>query len=55
LIDALLTHTQDGGILSNTPTERILDDHSRRKSLIFASICGTRLGDEPETVWEILN
>ena len=30
----------DGGILSNTPTERIFDDEPRRNSLIFRCISG---------------
>ena len=45
----------DGGILSNTPTERIFDDHPRRNSLIFAVHLWNPTGDEPQTVWEILN
>ena len=45
----------DGGILSNTPTERIFDDSPRRNSLIFAVHLWNPTGDEPETIWEILN
>jgi NTE family protein len=45
----------DGGILSNTPTERIFDDHPRRNSLIFAVHLWNPTGDEPETIWEILH
>ena len=45
----------DGGILSNTPTERIFDDHPRRNSLIFAVHLWHPTGDEPETIWQILN
>jgi NTE family protein len=45
----------DGGILSNTPTERIFDDHPRRNSLIFAVHLWNPTGDEPATIWEILN
>jgi NTE family protein len=45
----------DGGILSNTPTERIFDDHPRRNSLIFAVHLWNPTGEEPETIWEILN
>jgi len=45
----------DGGILSNTPTERIFDDHPRRNSLIFAVHLWNPTGDEPQTIWEILN
>src|SRR5262245_60703204 len=45
----------DGGILSNTLTERIFDDHPRRNSLIFAVHLWNPTGNEPETIWEILN
>jgi NTE family protein len=45
----------DGGILSNTPTERIFDDQPRRNSLIFAVHLWNPTGDEPETIWEILH
>jgi NTE family protein len=45
----------DGGILSNTPTERIFDDSPRRNSLIFAVHLWHPAGPEPETIWEILN
>jgi NTE family protein len=45
----------DGGVLSNTPTERIFDDHPRRNSLIFAVHLWHPAGPEPETIWEILN
>ena len=45
----------DGGILSNTPTEAIFDDNPRRNSLIFAVHLWNPTGDEPETIWEVLN
>ena len=45
----------DGGILSNTPTERIFDDSPRRNSLIFAVHLWHPTGEEPETIWQILN
>jgi NTE family protein len=45
----------DGGVLSNTPTERIFDDQPRRNSLIFAVHLWHPTGSEPETIWEILN
>ena len=45
----------DGGILSNTPTERIFDDRPRRNSLIFAVHLWNPTGEEPTTIWEILN
>jgi NTE family protein len=45
----------DGGILSNTPAERIFEDNPRRNSLIFAVHLWNPTGEEPETIWEILN
>jgi len=45
----------DGGILSNTPSERIFDDNPRRNSLIFAVHLWHPAGPEPETIWQILN
>jgi NTE family protein len=45
----------DGGILSNTPTERIFDDHPRRNSLIFAVHLWNPTGEEPSTIWETLH
>jgi NTE family protein len=45
----------DGGILSNTPTERIFDELPRRNSLIFAVHLWHPAGPEPETIWQILN
>jgi NTE family protein len=45
----------DGGILSNTPTERIFDDNPRRNSLIFAVHLWHPAGPEPETIWQTLN
>jgi NTE family protein len=45
----------DGGILSNTPTEAIFDDHPRRNSLIFAVHMWNPMGSEPETIWEVLH
>jgi NTE family protein len=45
----------DGGILSNTPTERIFDDQPRRNSLIFAVHLWHPTGAEPETIWQILH
>src|SRR5690242_12386504 len=45
----------DGGILSNTPTERIFDDQPRRNSLIFAVHLWHPTGEEPETIWQVLN
>jgi NTE family protein len=45
----------DGGILSNTPTEAIFDDNPRRNSLIFAVHLWNPEGQEPGTIWEVLN
>jgi NTE family protein len=45
----------DGGILSNTPTEAIFDDHARKDSLIFAAHLWNPQGPEPTTIWEVLN
>src|SRR5499426_3213432 len=45
----------DGGILSNTPTEVIFDDNPRKNSLIFAVHLWNPMGDEPKTIWEVLN
>ncbi len=45
----------DGGILSNTPTERIFDETPRRNSLIFAVHLWHPTGEEPQTIWEVLN
>jgi NTE family protein len=44
----------DGGILSNTPAERIFEDNPRRNSLIFAVHLWHPTGEEPETSWQIL-
>lgn len=45
----------DGGILSNTPAERIFEDNPRRNGLIFAVHLWHPTGTEPETIWEILH
>jgi NTE family protein len=45
----------DGGILSNTPTEAIFDDNPRKNSLIFAVHLWNPMGNEPGTIWEVLN
>ena len=45
----------DGGILSNTPAERIFEDYPRRNGLIFAVHLWNPTGPEPETIWQILN
>jgi NTE family protein len=45
----------DGGILSNTPTEAVFDDNPRKSSLIFAVHLWNPVGEEPSTIWEVLN
>ncbi|HUU23940.1 MAG TPA: patatin-like phospholipase family protein [Methyloceanibacter sp.] len=45
----------DGGILSNTPAERIFEDNPRRSSLIFAVHLWSPTGPEPTTIWETLH
>jgi NTE family protein len=45
----------DGGILSNTPTEIVFDDHPRRSSLIFAVHMWNPVGAEPETIWQVMH
>jgi NTE family protein len=45
----------DGGILSNTPTEVVLDDNPRRDSLIFTVRLWNPVGAEPSTMAEVLN
>jgi NTE family protein len=45
----------DGGILSNTPAERIFEDKPRRSSLIFAVHLWNPTGTEPDTIWQILH
>jgi NTE family protein len=45
----------DGGILSNTPVEVVFDDNPRRNSLVFAVHIWNPHGEEPETIWEVMN
>jgi NTE family protein len=45
----------DGGILSNTPAERIFEDNPRRNGLIFAVHLWNPTGPEPETIWQTLH
>ena len=37
------------------PTEAIFDDNPRKNSLIFAVHLWNPMGDEPGTIWEVLN
>jgi NTE family protein len=45
----------DGGIVSNTPVEAVFDDIPRRDSLVFAVHLWNPHGDEPETIWQVMN
>lgn len=45
----------DGGILSNTPVEAVFDDNPRRSALVFAVHLWNPQGQEPATLWEVLN
>ena len=45
----------DGGIVSNTPTEIVFDDYPRNSSLIFAVHMWNPMGDEPETIWQVMH
>jgi NTE family protein len=45
----------DGGILSNTPTEIVFDDHPRKSALIFAVHMWNPVGGEPETIWQVMH
>jgi len=45
----------DGGILSNTPVEVVFDDKPRRNSMVYAVHIWNPHGDEPETLWQVMN
>ena len=45
----------DGGILSNTPIEHIFDANPRRDAMIFTVQLWSHEGDEPETIWDVMN
>lgn len=45
----------DGGILSNTPAERIFSERPRRNALIFTVHLWNPDGPEPETIWDTLH
>jgi NTE family protein len=45
----------DGGILSNSPTEVVLDDNPRKNSLIFTVHLWNPLGAEPDTMAQVFN
>jgi NTE family protein len=44
----------DGGIYSNTPIERVFDDHPRRDSVIFAVNVWHPRGPEPQSILDVL-
>ena len=45
----------DGGILSNTPVEAVFDDMPRKSGLVFAVHLWNPKGEEPETIWQVMN
>jgi NTE family protein len=45
----------DGGILSNTPTEIVFEDNPRKNSLILAVHMWNPMGQEPETIWQVMH
>ena len=45
----------DGGVVSNTPVERVFDDNPRRDSVVFVVHMWNPHGDEPTTIWEVMN
>lgn len=45
----------DGGVLSNTPVEAVFDDNPRRNSVVFSVHVWNPQGDEPDTMWKVIN
>jgi NTE family protein len=45
----------DGGILSNTPVEVVFDDNPRKNAMVFAVHLWNPHGNEPQTIWEVMN
>jgi NTE family protein len=45
----------DGGILSNSPTEAIIEDYPRRDSLVFGVNVWNPMGPEPKTMSDVLH
>jgi len=45
----------DGGVLSNTPVERVFDEYPRYSGVIFAVHMWNPQGDEPDTIWKVLS
>jgi NTE family protein len=44
----------DGGLYSNTPIEAVLDDKTRRDSLIFAVNVWHQTAPQPESIWQVM-
>jgi NTE family protein len=44
----------DGGVLSNTPVERVFDEYPRYSGVIFAVHVWNPQGDEPDTIQKVL-
>jgi len=45
----------DGGIVSNTPVEAVFDDVQRRDAMVFAVHLWNPHGDEPKSIWDVMN
>lgn len=45
----------DGGVLSNTPVERVFDDCPRRSGVVFAVHMWNPEGAEPDTIWRVMS
>lgn len=44
----------DGGVLSNTPVEAVLDDSPRKNSVIFMVNLWSPDGAEPDSLWQVM-
>ncbi len=45
----------DGGVLSNTPVERVFDDYPRRSGTVFAVHVWNPEGPEPDSIWKVIS
>lgn len=45
----------DGGIVSNTPVEAVFDDMPRRSGVVFAVHLWNPHGNEPRSIWDVMN
>ena len=45
----------DGGVLSNTPVERVFDEYPRHSGVIFAVHVWNPQGDEPDTIGKVMS